>query len=65
MYKCPQGNGIVYCWGDNSAGQLGTSLHNQLQDINEPQPVITPSGATITIVACGANFTAALAGNTL
>ena len=53
-------NGIVYCWGDNSAGQLGVSVSNQ--DVNVPRAVVTPSGAHITMVACGANFTAALAG---
>lgn len=52
-------NGIVYCWGDNSAGQLGVSASNQ--DVNLPRAVVTPSGAFITMVACGANFTAALA----
>ena len=50
----------MYCWGDNSAGQLGVSISNQ--DINVPRAVVTPSGSHITMVACGANFTAALAG---
>lgn len=59
-YKYYSGNGIVHCWGDNSAGQLGMSVNNQ--DVNYPRPVVTPSGSSITMVACGANFTAALAG---
>ena len=53
-------NGIVFCWGDNTAGQLG--LNSSLQEHNQPKAVVTPPGATITMVACGANFTAALAG---
>jgi len=50
----------VFCWGDNTAGQLG--LNSNLQEHNHPKAVVTPPGATITTVACGANFTAALAG---
>lgn len=50
----------MFCWGDNSAGQLG--LNSNLQEISVPKAVVTPPGANITMVACGANFTAALSG---
>ena len=53
-------NGIVFCWGDNTGGQLG--LNSNLQEYNHPKAVVTPPGANIIMVACGATFTAALAG---
>ena len=52
------GNGIPFCWGDNSAGQLGVSLSTQ--ELCQPRAVSIPTGNHITQVACGANFTVCL-----
>lgn len=55
---CLTGSGIPYCWGDNSAGQLGVAL--TIQELCRPRAVNIPTGNHITQVACGANFTVAL-----
>ena len=53
-------NGIAYCWGDNSAGQLG--IAHSYPEVSKPRAVLTPSGQQLIQVACGANFTVALSG---
>ena len=55
---CLTGSGIPYCWGDNSAGQLGVPLSTQ--EVCRPRAVLIPTGYFIIQVACGANFTVAL-----
>lgn len=50
--------GVVFSWGDNSAGQLG--IAHSYSEITKPRQVLTPTGHIIQQVACGANFSAAL-----
>ena len=52
------GSGNVFSWGDNSAGQLGIAY--SYTEITKPRQVLTPAGHSITQVACGANFSAAV-----
>ena len=53
-------SGVVYSWGDNSAGQLG--ITHTYTEITKPRQIATPTGHSITQVACGAVFSAALSG---
>jgi len=52
--------GNIFSWGDNSAGQLGTP--HTYTDITKPRQIaIAATSGVISQVACGANFSAALA----
>ena len=53
-------DGTVWCWGDNSFGQLGVAGGNQ------PDPVQVTLGGVATLIAAGGNTTcAALANNSV
>ncbi len=51
-------SGVLFSWGDNSAGQLG--IAHSYTEITKPRQINMPTGHSITQVACGANFSAAL-----
>jgi alpha-tubulin suppressor-like RCC1 family protein len=60
-HSCLIRGGAAYCWGDNSAGELG---NNTTASSGTPLPVYTGgalSGVTLTEVAAGTTFTCALA----
>jgi alpha-tubulin suppressor-like RCC1 family protein len=60
-FNCAVAGGAVYCWGDNTSGQLG---NNSLVDSPLPVPVDTSgvlAGKTITAVAAGGQLACALA----
>ena len=60
-HSCLIRGGAAYCWGDNSAGELG---NNTTTSSGTPLPVYTGgalSGVTLTQIAAGTTFTCALA----
>jgi alpha-tubulin suppressor-like RCC1 family protein len=60
-HGCLIRGGAAYCWGDNSAGELG---NNTTTGSGTPLPVYTGgalSGVTLTQIAAGTTFTCALA----
>ena len=52
--------GVVECWGDNSAGQLGNGTNN-----GSPKPVVVSSLSGVTQIAAGAMHTCALVNGTV
>ena len=50
-------NGIAFCWGDNSAGQVGVPT-TAYGEITQPRPLVTPTGTRPKQITCGANYTA-------
>lgn len=64
-HVCVVASGAVYCWGENSSGQLGRGANNTT-DSKVPVAVYTGgalSGKTVTDVAVGLRHTCALANN--
>jgi alpha-tubulin suppressor-like RCC1 family protein len=60
-HSCLIRGSAAYCWGDNSAGELG---NNTTTSSGTPLPVYTGgalSGVTLTQIAAGTTFTCALA----
>ena len=60
-HSCAIRSGAAYCWGDNSAGELG---NNTTTSSGTPLPVYTGgalSGLTLTQIAAGTTVTCALA----
>ncbi len=59
-FTCAIANGQVYCWGDNSMGQLGNGNNTSY---NTPQLVNsgTLSGKTVAAVGAGGDFACAIA----
>jgi len=60
MHTCALADGNVYCWGDNSRGQLGDGTNT-----NRTAPVQVGgllSGKDVTAIAAGAGHTCAVAG---
>ena len=53
----PTANGIAFCWGDNSAGQVGVPT-TAYGEITQPRPLVTPTGTRPKQITCGANYTA-------
>jgi len=51
------GNGVLYCWGANHAGQLGINSTNP-----ENKPIQVPALTDVSRVACGMDHTCAIAG---
>jgi len=60
FFTCGVGSttGTVYCWGDNSSGQLGNSSVAGLS--LTPVPIIAPAGVTFAIVTAGRGHACAL-----
>ena len=57
-HTCAIANGEAYCWGDNSAGQLGNNTTTQS---NVPVKVQGMSGLAVTSITAGGNFSCAIA----
>ena len=60
IHSCKITGGKAYCWGDNSNGELG---NNSTMSSSVPVAALTSgvlSGATLTQIASGTNFSCAL-----
>ena len=53
-------SGVLYCWGGNALGQLGTTTNN-LTGLANPAPTPVPGGLTFVTFAAGANHTCGIA----
>jgi alpha-tubulin suppressor-like RCC1 family protein len=58
QHSCAISDGTLVCWGDNSHGQLGSSLIEG--GANTPEPVGLPTGTQITAIRVGGNQSCAL-----
>jgi len=64
-HACYVANGLVYCWGSNSQGQLGRDPN----DLGDPVtrsavPLVVPGLTNVTAVAAGGNHTCVLKSDT-
>ena len=60
-HSCGVGNGVAYCWGQNSAGQLGTGTTTPS---SVPVPVVATgvlAGLTVTGISAGTQHSCAVA----
>jgi alpha-tubulin suppressor-like RCC1 family protein len=48
--------GVMYCWGNNSLGQLGTTTNN-ITSLPNPTPTPVPGGLTFRAVGAGTSHT--------
>ena len=55
--------GTVWAWGDNTYGELGNGTNTDSNIPIQVSPPSLPSGVTITNLACGGDFSLALASN--
>ncbi len=62
-HSCLIANGQLYCWGDNSKGQLGLGNTNSIYNV--PTKVTFFAGKSVTKVAVGYKDTCAIADGTL
>ncbi|MDO8336043.1 MAG: hypothetical protein Q7T74_04675 [Candidatus Saccharibacteria bacterium] len=65
LFACAIANGEVYCWGDNTYGQLGNSAGGAGVTSTVPVPVTKASGVllgkTVTQIATGYDYACAIA----
>jgi len=59
-HTCGIRRGTVYCWGDNSSGELGNGTTTRS---TTPVAISAPAGATFASVSAGTNHTCAVATN--
>ena len=64
-HACYVANGLLYCWGSNSQGQLGRDPN----DLGDPVtrsavPLVVPGLTNVTAVAAGGNYTCVLKSDT-